>query len=716
MSDRPDEDTLKQMCAEIKKDFEKRTSPKRIDREDPASLALAFQPDEIDRIIEQADDDSIEIDARLFNLREIYQRDIDNLIQGKDLQVIPAITYLLRHLLNKNEMSAIDGVYLKYVGDPKDQSIKKQIVKEIWDNLLANVQTVQDIRDNVYKHYRVTFEYTIEGLPGKSQSNEYRIHEKGITKRTIYFGKEEDVITDTEIWIWKDFKILNVLKDASETQTIYRYNYIFNGDIFLDKTLVEMRDFIYDGHCKSTGKDKQIFGPLIHHYVNAANIQVMEYSPECGFTRHGWRMPDKYYIKFSDLQSKIKRGLDAMLNMKVIDDEAKFLMRELYESVSLKYKDVIFAYGAIAPFLYALRDYTDLMPWMSLYSIIGGTGKTPAGVMITQKIWFNLPRPFLTKDQVSSEARFGDFISATTLPVLIDDCGDLPEKINNTIKDYITGEAGFTRLNANRSVGIDKNYSSPIIMSFNTPNDLYNDVAFLSRGFNVPVNNTPSTEEVARFKESWHNLERGYIGKYIYEQTKHEPYEYFINLFEHFDGWEDAPNPRANTIYKLIQMGKYLYNKWFGIELDVEAIKELVLKTLEMGSEDIFTIIQIQILLSVHENDEPVFPNQAKRDWIKEKIIFHDGRDFTGYCYNASNLQDLKDRLNMRQRFTLENLAEVLRKKWDEVEMRQVRLSGSRMRCLFIPAHVINFNQDDDEDEQFDSKFQKIDIRDEKDL
>ena len=364
--------------------------------------------EKINAILEETKDPDMDPVIAVFKLKKCLRRDMDLISLGdiggnEDFEVIPRIHELLEKILTAKEFYPID---LKYqvlkaflVRDSRDPAIA--LFDFYFDKVLKGAFSMESLRENIAKNFLAEFKYRISGLPTKKASIEYELYNKGIQKRATIYNENDPgnpTIIESVLWSWQDFKILQVLKDINETETVYRFNYKFNNDFYLDKSLVEMREHMYETACKSTGKDKQIFGPLVQAYVESGDVPIQQYAAFCGFTKDGWRMPDSYYIKFTPVQAKIRACIYSMCKMKVTTAEAKDMMRMLYNAVSLRHRDILFAHMAIMPFLLSLRDTTDLLYWVALGSALGNTGKTPAGVMITQKIWYNMNRPFITKD------------------------------------------------------------------------------------------------------------------------------------------------------------------------------------------------------------------------------------------------------------------------------------------------------------------------------
>jgi hypothetical protein len=668
-------------------------------------IGLHLTDKDIDGVLDDIDSgvyDNRHMD-QILALRECIKRDFDLVKLDRPLEIAPKIYDLIFLILTPDEFKQIKDFYkgIFHHGEPSKLG---RVLNHFWTRVLKGVDSLVDLKENIARNWDIDFEYSVNGIPLKNADILHIITNKGISKRRITYTGTNKVPVTTEFptWEWDSFRLLQVLKDKSDTEVVYRYNYEFNGDFFQDKSLEYMRESIFVAHCKSTGKDKQIFGPLIQEYQKKGRIPIMDYTPVWGFTREGWRMPDQYYIKFTPVQAKIRRCAYKMIQLKTTTAEAQELMDELYGATTILYKDILYAHSMIMPFLYALRDYTDIIPWLGLGSPNFNTGKTPAGIMITTKIWNNLERAYITKDEANAESRIGDYLTASTFGVMIDDCGDLHDNILNTLKSYITGDAGILRKSVDQTAKIDRSFTSALVMSYNKTPVLMDDTAFLSRGVHVPVLEVPTEAQVKRFKVIWQRIPRGYFGRYIYEKLKDLQPEDLIAEFDVIPEWSEAPYPRSNKIYKLLKLGAILFEKVFGIRLDLSQLPYLIKKTLEMGSDDIFTIVTLQIedgrLIPYRDgySGDVSYNFSPKRKWITAPVMVKSTKKFDGYVYTADNLTDLINRLKISQ--DLPALKEILAKRWPDVQYTTIKFDKRSYKCVFIPRHYLEETPDDDPD------------------
>ncbi|MFX0102099.1 MAG: hypothetical protein ACFFCS_21210 [Candidatus Hodarchaeota archaeon] len=540
---------------------------------------------------------------------------------------------------------------------------------------------------SILEKYPITdsWKYSIEGPRIRGGRIQYSINPSGIYLNKIWDEKYDNSGTPyipeptiDRVWQWDDFKITTVLIKKDKSDREERYNFTWNGDEYRDFTLKEMRDRMFDKCCLGH-KYKIIFGVLISKYVKEHDIPRKEYSPLCGFSRDGWRLPGKFWIKFTQgIQQSQRENIEEMMSINVDSQQARKYMKILYNSIYIEHKDIFFARSMVMPFLYSLRERTSLIPWLSTGSSFGGTGKSSMLKTMTTKIW-NVPDKVLNKEVLDSESRAGDYFSLSTFGTVIDDAGDMNPKIKNIIKTYVTQESRFQRKTIEHKLAIDKVFCSPLNFTFNTPPELFDDIAFLERGIHVPLTIIMTKENDEKFKRI-KEIPNGYLGKYLYEQTKDWDYESLVKLYENMPSIDGI---RANVIYKTLYLGNWIMKEFFGISLNLNDVPNLIAETLSVGSDDIISLFLSQI-------DEGV---KAEREyWVKGKISQKYNKDGTlkGFFYTINNLQDLISRLNLKN-ITMSGFCEILKKKYKGLEYKNYWIPDLKktVKCIYIPSDIL---------------------------
>ncbi|MFW9971145.1 MAG: hypothetical protein ACFFDF_13200 [Candidatus Odinarchaeota archaeon] len=500
------------------------------------------------------------------------------------------------------------------------------------------------------------------------------LQSNGIYLRTETKTKDNNEIESDPIplWIWKNLDISMVLLDEKTDEITKKFNFNFNGQNYKEKTFLQMKKEIELTSCIKSG-NKQVFGVLIDLYITQNKIPEIKLKRVCGFTNQGWIFPPEYYINFNQgIQDKFKSKITKTIK-KTIDHSQIEHFKKLYRQITADYKDIIFAYGIVAPFLYALKKYTNLQFYLTLYSPIHETGKSAMAYLITKKFWNSF---VINSEQLNSPSRARDFLSASTFPISIDETEKLKDHAIDMLKSMATMNIDAQYKKIDQSLGMDKPLCTSVVYTFNTPSEIFNDIAYISRGLFLKLNKVMSPGEQKNYIDSVNKIENGMIGKYIIEKTKD------LTL-ETLETWyREIPNPknkdltgRQVIIFKLLHLGKKLFYNIFQIELDLSKLEKIIIKSGIFGADDIFEIVKIQC----EDPDQKCI--QAPLISIKHDLV-------DGYFYGANNLQDLKNRLNIKIA-GVSALREILVKRWTTLGIyKSYKVQGKSRLGFFIPESL----------------------------
>ena len=553
------------------------------------------------------------------------------------------------------------------------------------------------------------WEVAIDVEPGKATEARYILRDDGVFYETTVYKKDKatgvdtPVSTLTRVWRFNGFEIETLMKEEDENGVGYRINGKFDGDTYRDKSIDELNSILYT-KCGIGNRHKQVFNPLVREYAKVNNTPVVPYARVAGFTEKGWRLPDKYYIKFTEAQVSARAPFSAMAAMQIDTRAAVEHFKALYDATSVKGKDIAFAYGCVAVFLNALKKHTDLQPFLAFYSPGGGTGKSWLSNVITCKFWNNIPEDDIavTKDQFNSPSRAQEYLAFSTCPVPIDDCQDLRDDITTILKTHLAGQSHFTRKNVRQGLAVDKSNCASVVMNYNTRPAMFHDLALLQRGVEMFVDARTTDDEQDKFRKAYDLGPRGEFGKFIYEMTKDWVLDDIIEWYEKTPRWPGAPGTRANVIYRVFKFGAMLCKHWTGIDLDVEGVKDLVLGTLGIVSHDWFGTIQMQItdgqrkdVLVFRSKEGDQYENKFHPDnkWIQHEVVTCVHHEVEGWLYQAINLRDLVRGLNIKVDVDLVKLHAVMAGLWPGVELceqKSVKIDDNwhNLRGIFIPKAV----------------------------
>lgn len=520
---------------------------------------------------------------------------------------------------------------------------------------------------------------------GESDNDQLEINPKGIYRVKTKYTEGKPINTHKQpLWLWDEFSIHEILVHHENDLVENRYSGRYNGVEFTDKPLDLIRDWMAS-QSLIVGNRKTLWGPLVREYTEGQQIPKFETSLVVGFTKDGWKLPDQAHIIMNTgIQSRIRDHLKTMMMLVIDPPKVKQSFVDLYQATTLQNKDIIFAYALVAPFLYALRPYTRLMPVLALGSVEGGTGKTMMAVALTTRIWSNLEQEALNKDNLTSVSRAFEYFSSSTFPIPLDDVGDMKDDIKPDLKAYLTQDNFWERKKKDQSLAISKPLCSPLILTFNSLPSLFDDLPMLERTIYIPVTQKPTNAQNEHFITVFHSIPRGTIGKYIYSITSDWT---LATLQEFYDSQPDlsgSTDSRMNISYRLLKLGAYFAKQWFNLDLDLQELPRILTETRLLGNDDLLALIQIQIEIGNKIDTDLTFVNK-QYPWIHAPIISHPYNGKEGILYGVGNLQELKRYLN-QSKISLPLLTNLLQNKWGkDIVYGTITHKNTDAKRIFIP-------------------------------
>ena len=183
-------------------------------------------------------------------------------------------------------------------------------------------------------------------------------------------------------------------------------------------------------------------------------------------------------------------------------------------------------------------------------------GKVPQAKVLTTLIWENLgPDSAIGKNTLESEARAGQFLSADSFAVCIEEIEDMSEKLLGTLKGIATGKLPFIRLNSDHTERFHKDMVAVPIYTYNNPPQIMDEFNYRTRGIIIPVGEIPTPEQRHKFDAIKQKIPHGYIGNYIYQKTSTE--FALEEIYNQQPSLPDGTGGRQNSIYRLLGVGKY---------------------------------------------------------------------------------------------------------------------------------------------------------------
>lgn len=518
------------------------------------------------------------------------------------------------------------------------------------------------------------------------------------------------------IYTWNDFKITSFFfeKNSHRKGIIKRFTFVLNGVPYPDKLWDEMIHILQNRVCDTPNRKNLILN-LLNQYIEHEEIPERKIADVVGFTENGWQLPDKYYfVPGNDIRESIEEDIRKMIEKPVLSQETiTNFVRKMYEITSISYKDYIFAYGFIAVFLFALRTATKLMPFLALGGP-GGKGKTAIEEFFTVKMWGNIPE-IIGSAIMEAEPRVQGTLTGSTMPVCIDDCQDLKDFVTGIFKRYTTAREKVKKLNPDQTKKMDCEYCSPVMMTFNALPRLFEDPQFRQRVILLDISEVKQNEE---WLTVYNSIENGAIGRYIIEITRNMSFEELLRLYQKMDNMGLKDN-RQKTIARIMNLGKHFAKEWFGLELNISKLPDLISQTLQAGNEQISDLIKDQIRESADfiQNDGGIWVNPNPRSWVVFPVRSHDIRLpetkqlAKGYLYTTENAIDLAKRLNKNTKeISLKTLALLLQTEWKSIKEGTFWTPLGSKRGIFIPYGEMMSSLEHVSGEIVDNPFEVPDI------
>lgn len=500
-----------------------------------------------------------------------------------------------------------------------------------------------------------------------------------------------------DIYSWSFFKVTHFFYEKNNNKgVIKKYSFILNEIPFFDKSWNEMIHIIQD-YALDTPSKKNLLINLLQQYLNdpKQDIKELKVADVIGFVppnkvlpKGGWQLPDEFYfVSGNEFREDIEENIRRLCEFKIPKDyDVKKIFQEMYHVTTINHKDYIIAYGLIAPFLFALRSHTKLLPLLALGGP-GGKGKTTMLEYMTVQWWGNLEE-IIGSALMDSKPRVQGTFTGSTIPICVDDCEDLRPFVTGIFKRYTTTSERVRKLNPDQSKKMDCEYCSPAMMNFNALPIMFDDPQFRQR---IIMLNIYSVKESEKWVEINNKIKKGAIGKYILNQTRDMTYEDLVSLYKQMPNMGVKTN-RAKAIVRLMNLGAHLAKELFDLTLDLSELPEIIRQTLIAGNEEKIDLIYTQIQESkefIISDISGVFENPHKKSWVRYRVKRHEYKGESGYLYTSDNALDLAARLGKNKRdLSLNTLYLTLQTEWKTVHKGSFydndSPSGST-RGIFIP-------------------------------
>ena len=198
---------------------------------------------------------------------------------------------------------------------------------------------------------------------------------------------------------------------------------------------------------------------ILKSMESMGNITVSKNIQKKGF----WLIDDK----LESYDVNIRKPTDGEVR------ECITLLEELYGKFKVKKMfPTVIKWGIVSPFSFVMKSYSNWLPWMHFYGFTN-CGKTFGGILVLS-IWRLGEEHNISFESISSVARFGERLSQTTFPVIINEAAALSDDKHKEIVDMIknavelriarskfTGKNRYDNIDALRPCMITSNPAPP---------------------------------------------------------------------------------------------------------------------------------------------------------------------------------------------------------------------------------------------------------------
>ena len=518
-----------------------------------------------------------------------------------------------------------------------------------------------------------------------------------------YNTKLQDWIPGKRILIykWNKFQVEAKYYHELGTNSIWKYNYKIKEESFQNHTFKQMKS-VMSTHCfQGVRGGRAIITDLLSQHLKNNSIPDITSSirPVIGFTNEGWTLPGKYnFIRDEAFLGEISKNIQNVMKFKVDPEKAIKMMRSIYDLTSIKYKDIIFSYGLVAPFLYALRDRIRIMPILAL----GGlkeTGKSTMCELITSKFWGNT-LAIIGPGVMARPSRAEPVFATSTFPVTLDESEDLPSNLTGIIKTYTTSEDHYVRKNPDQSYRIYVPYSAPLVLNFNKQSIQFENSAFRDRVVFLDIRKTIAHPD---WDETYYSIPFGYIGKYVMDVTENWDGNAVYNWYKEANDF-GVDQKRVKKIVKIFSLGAELMKQIFDIKLDISELPKVIQETKEMGSDELIELLKFQVEIGIDkvsqfiksgdpENQESTEIFEFKRkSWVRNEIFEGKYAREDGYFLDINNKIDIERQFcsNKREsRLSMRELTDLIADKWPGVHYGSHYIIGNKKKSIFIPKKYL---------------------------
>jgi hypothetical protein len=540
-----------------------------------------------------------------------------------------------------------------------------------------------------------------------AKNTHFFLYNQGIIQFLIKVDGTEDW---KEVYTWNNFKFTGRYLQNHADKPEYYVNFDLDGLHYYNFSIKDLKKILFEHHL-NFGTGKYALNKLIALTFKKVKIKEIEVREVMGFTDK-WTLPTDYYFDMLNFRREARENFKAVCTMKIDAEDIVKKYRALFNATTIEHRDLVYAYGEVAPFLYAFRDKIGLLPILGLNGP-AQLGKTWLAKIHTVKKWHTFDT-VIGPTSIRTTARGDSIFTHGTLPVCIDDAEKLRDDFCGIIKTYTATEDRARKLTADRGIGMNAIYCTPLILTHNVYPEMYADPNFRQRVVILPIRTVSKSEG---WLDLYDAIPDGAVGKYVMTQTKDMTFEDIYSKYKSLDLKKDYDenqisvfkgDNRANAILRLFALGKYLAKWLYNIDLNISLLPSFITSSRIAGSEDYYTLIENMIKISNNWNWKPEKAKDYRAHyWVKSEVEDGEFKDEYGYFINTQNRKDLMKFMGLKK-LSAEDLAQQLMVKWPKIHKGNHYISGY---SIFIPLEYlqsqlppeIESTENDEEEEENDT-------------
>lgn len=493
----------------------------------------------------------------------------------------------------------------------------------------------------------------------------YKVYPTGVQQVDTRITKDGEVREDIkDIAKWRTFTAERICDDHG----IITYDVTIDGTAY-SGTIDDIVKITKTGH-GCTAHFMHVMGAIYKALIEKLDPPRCKIFPFVGFD-DGWKVGfNGEAFNITDTQREF---LDIEISKAVLDKNAAILaFKGLYDASTIDHKDIITAWGLVAPFMNDIAKSTDLAVILSL----GGqpaTAKSKKLEELTMK-WWGWPSYRINCANIGTPSRFDDLLTYGSTPTLVDEVDKFPEVHVGKLKQITTGRGkNIKKGKGAGGQGITARgiYCSTPCFTYNYQNPLYDDSALLERVLDIQIKTKNTIEGGKKYMAVYDATPNALIGRYIIEATKDFTHKTIMDLYNNAPDYPvkegEKADDRINKVFKTIYVGAVLVKRLFDITLSLDRLPALVKGTRDTGSDEAVSMIYEYVA-------EQAKDKKNRASWVQSEMFIADDFNKKLAYFSAGSAKDISTRLG--KKIPLAQLAGIIDRAYASSKYYNTRANG----------------------------------------